>query len=129
MTNLIADENTSSAGLDNLSYLLLQNNAQGSGNGNASLGLGLGLGLTTTTTAGAHQAELKPYEDFYLRARFITGLVCYPVVCLFGLTGNVISILVLSRRNMYSSTSVYLIALGVSDSIKVRKYIIYYVHC
>ena len=102
MTNTNAGENTS-PGLDNLSYLLLQN-------GNSSLGL----------TTVEQKPEFQPYEEFYIKARFITGLFCYPVVCLIGLTGNAISILVLSRRNMYSSTSVFLIALGVSDSIKVR---------
>ena len=59
------------------------------------------------------------YKEFYLKAQFITGLFCYPIVCLFGLTGNVLSIIVLSQRKMMTSTNTYLIALAVSDGIKL----------
>ncbi|KAH3701673.1 hypothetical protein DPMN_076664 [Dreissena polymorpha] len=38
------------------------------------------------------------YETFYLRARFITGLVFYPIVCVFGITGNIMSIIVMSQH-------------------------------
>lgn len=76
-----------------------------------------------------HNAELTPspgnvqpydeYETFYLRARFVTGLVFYPIVCVFGMTGNVMSIIVMSQRQMRSSTNTYLFALAVSDLIKL----------
>ncbi|XP_052253094.1 probable G-protein coupled receptor 139 [Dreissena polymorpha] len=59
------------------------------------------------------------YETFYLRARFITGLVFYPIVCVFGITGNIMSIIVMSQRQMRSSTNTYLFALAVSDLIKL----------
>lgn len=59
------------------------------------------------------------YEAFYLQARFITGLVFYPIVCVFGMTGNVMSIIVMSQRQMRSSTNTYLFALAVSDLIKL----------
>ena len=59
------------------------------------------------------------YENFYLSAQFITGLICYPVVCLFGLTGNILSIIVLSQRKMRTSTNAYLVALAIADSIKL----------
>lgn len=59
------------------------------------------------------------YETFYLRARFITGLVFYPIVCIFGMTGNVMSIIVMSQRQMKSSTNTYLFALAISDLIKL----------
>lgn len=52
-------------------------------------------------------------------AQFYTGLICYPIVCLFGLTGNMLSIIVLNHRKMTSSTNVYLICLAISDSIKL----------
>ena len=62
----------------------------------------------------------EPFKDFYLRAQFITGLFCYPPICLFGLTGNALSVIVLSSsKRGVSSTSVYLIALAISDSIKL----------
>lgn len=59
------------------------------------------------------------FKDLYLRAQFVTGLFCYPVVCLFGLTGNVLSIVILSRQKMRLSTKTYLIAMSLSDGIKL----------
>ncbi|KAH3746540.1 hypothetical protein DPMN_180948 [Dreissena polymorpha] len=50
------------------------------------------------------------YETFYLRARFITGLVFYPIICVFGITGNTMSVIVMSQRQMRSSTNTYLFA-------------------
>ena len=63
--------------------------------------------------------EPSQYKDFYLRARFITGLICYPILCFLGLAGNMLSIIVMSQRKMATSTNVYLTALAVSDSIKL----------
>ena len=59
------------------------------------------------------------YQDFYLKARFITGLICYPIFCFFGLAGNILSVIVMSQRKMATSTNVYLTALAISDSIKL----------
>jgi len=28
------------------------------------------------------------YREFYLAAQFVTGLILYPIVCIFGLAGN-----------------------------------------
>ena len=71
--------------------------------------------------------EEERYAYFYERAQFITGLICYPIVCCFGLTGNVLSILVLSQRKMRSSTNVYLTALAVSDCIKLINDTFYFI--
>ena len=30
----------------------------------------------------------KDYAAFYRTAQFVTGLICYPIICLVGLTGN-----------------------------------------
>ena len=30
----------------------------------------------------------KDYADFYRTAQFVTGLICYPIICLVGLTGK-----------------------------------------
>jgi len=65
------------------------------------------------------EAEFQDYEKFYLQARFVTGLVFYPIVCIFGMTGNLMSIVVMSKRQMRSSTNTYLFALAVSDLIKL----------
>ncbi|KAL3836999.1 hypothetical protein ACJMK2_022392 [Sinanodonta woodiana] len=59
------------------------------------------------------------YNEFYLQARIITGLVFYPIVCVFGMIGNVLSIIVMTQKQMKSSTNVYLFALAISDSIKI----------
>ena len=67
----------------------------------------------------ATSEEPAEYQEFYLRARFITGLICYPIFCFIGLAGNILSIIVMSQRKMATSTNVYLTALAVSDSIKL----------
>lgn len=64
-------------------------------------------------------ADPPVYKDFYLRARFITGLICYPIFCFLGLSGNILSVIVMSRQKMATSTNVYLTALAISDSIKL----------
>lgn len=66
------------------------------------------------------------YKEFYLRARFITGLVFYPIICVFGLTGNVMSIIVMSQKQMRSSTNTYLFALAISDLIKLMCDFLYF---
>ena len=59
------------------------------------------------------------YQELLNRLQFITGLICYPIFCVLGLTGNMISLIVLSHRKMKSSTNTYLQALAISDSIKL----------
>ncbi|XP_074653302.1 FMRFamide receptor-like [Tubulanus polymorphus] len=73
------------------------------------------------TEGGGH-----PHQEFYATAQFITGLVCYPIICFFGITGNVISILVISRGKLLNSTNVYLLALAVSDTIKLLADLCYF---
>ena len=72
-------------------------------------------------------ASADVYQDFYDRAQFVTGLFCYPVVCLFGLTGNVLSIIVLKGQKMRTSTKTYLIAMAISDGIKLINDSFYFV--
>ncbi len=79
----------------------------------------LGLNTTWCDLTMADVDDADPYQQFYLKAQFITGLFCYPVVCLIGLTGNCLSLGVLSQRKMATSTNVYLITLAVSDLIKL----------
>lgn len=43
----------------------------------------------------------------------------YPLTCFPGVVGNALTIFVLSRRNMHTSTNAFLGALAVSDSIKL----------
>ena len=48
------------------------------------------------------------YEAFYNAAQFTTGLVLYPIICMFGITGNVLTLVVLSHRKMRTSTNAFL---------------------
>ena len=61
----------------------------------------------------------RRYENFYLWSRFILTLFCYPLVCLIGLVGNSLSAIVLCRKKMKNSTNFFLLALSLSDSIKL----------
>ncbi|BFZ06533.1 hypothetical protein BsWGS_09572 [Bradybaena similaris] len=65
------------------------------------------------------------YKEFYETAQTVTGLVIYPLACIPGFLGNMLTIFVLSRRNMLTSTNAFLSALAVSDSIKLVNDIMY----
>ncbi|CAH1774488.1 unnamed protein product [Owenia fusiformis] len=70
--------------------------------------------------------EDAKFEEFYKQSRFITGLICYPIVCTFGLIGNVISVIVLSQKKLRTSTNIYLICLAISDGIKLLNDFLYF---
>ena len=40
----------------------------------------------------------KEYAEFYRTAQFVTGLICYPIICLVGLIGNTLTLIVLQHR-------------------------------
>ena len=61
----------------------------------------------------------QPHHRFYETAQFVTGLIVFPIVCFFGLMGNMFIIIVLLQKSMQTSTNVYLTALAVSDIIKL----------
>ena len=50
----------------------------------------------------------------------LTGLYCYPVVCSFGIVGNLLSLIVFAQKNLRTSTNIYLGALATSDLLKVQ---------
>ena len=68
----------------------------------------------------------KPYADFYESSRFVTGLICYPIICLLGLTGNTFILIVLAQKSMATSTNIFLSALAVSDIIKLVNDVLYF---
>ena len=76
-------------------------------------------GLLENMTATLNDSEAEPYKDFYDKAQFITGLICYPIICFYGLMGNIFIIIVFAQKSMFTSTNVYLMALAVSDMIKL----------
>ncbi|XP_076455562.1 nociceptin receptor-like [Babylonia areolata] len=67
------------------------------------------------------------YKHFYETAQMVTGLIIYPILCVTGITGNTLSLIVLSHRDMATSTNVYLSALAVSDTLKLLNDLLYFV--
>ncbi|ESN94170.1 hypothetical protein HELRODRAFT_163956 [Helobdella robusta] len=84
--------------------------------------------LTTNICTLIHDNDTAD-ETFYNTARFITGLILYPILCLLGLTGNVFILVVFSKKSMDTSTNKILSALAVSDLIKVINDEFYFITC
>ena len=73
----------------------------------------------TITSACDNNTLTGAYKQFYDRAQLATGLVFYPIFCIFGLIGHSISIYVLHQKRFRSSTSTYLITMALSDIVKL----------
>ena len=71
-------------------------------------------------------SDTQDYMAFYDNAQFVTGLICYPIICCLGLIGNSLILLVLGQMSMRTSTNVYLSALAVSDIIKLINDLLYF---
>lgn len=69
----------------------------------------------------------EQYEDFYLTAQYVTGLVVYPISCIVGITTNFLALAVFQHRDMRTSTNVYLLFLAVSDTIKLFNDLMYFI--
>ena len=82
---------------------------------------------SVATQTASNSSRGGPYLDFYNMARNVTGLVCYPIICVFGLIGNMFILIVLSRKPMHTSTNVYLMALAISDSVRLANDFLYFV--
>lgn len=67
------------------------------------------------------------YQEFYDMAQYITGLIVYPVLCIIGIIGNILALVVLAHRDMRTSTNVYLSSLAVSDTIKLINDLMYFI--
>lgn len=67
-------------------------------------------------------------DDFYRTTRLATGLFVYPAICLVGLTGNSMALVVLCRAPMRSTSyNVILAALAANDLIKLVNDLFYFV--
>nr|KAG5687159.1 hypothetical protein BaRGS_033626 [Batillaria attramentaria] len=66
------------------------------------------------------------HEEFYLMAQYVTGLIIYPILCIIGITGNILALIVLGHKDMATSTNVYLSALAVSDTFKLLNDLMYF---
>ena len=76
----------------------------------------------------ANMDDMQDYHDFYKTAQFVTGMVCYPILCAFGIAGNVFTLIVLRHRKMQTSTNVFLRWLAVADTIKLLNDVLYFVN-
>ena len=57
-------------------------------------------------------------------SQYITGLILYPIICIAGIIGNILSIIVFSNRKI-TSTSVFWIALALADLLKLLNDVLY----
>jgi len=69
-----------------------------------------------------------PHAEFYELSRLITGLVVYPVICVVGLTGNSLALVVFSRPTMKTSYNVLLAVMAGNDLIKLLNDLLYFCH-
>lgn len=70
--------------------------------------------------------EVNNDKKFYELAVFINGEILYPCICIPGLLGNILTLVVLSQKNMLSSTNAFLSALAVADLVSLINDIIYF---
>ena len=82
--------------------------------------------LNSTNNTGIMDSD-EEYKEFYETSRFICGMILYPAICIPGLIGNVLTLIVLNMKNMKTSTNAFLAALAISDSIKLINDLIYFV--
>ncbi|CAC5402508.1 OPRL1 [Mytilus coruscus] len=85
------------------------------------------IALNMTDVLGPCDDATDEYSGFYNVAQFITGLIIYPIVCILGIIGNTLTLIVLSHKDMATSTNVYLSALAVSDTIKLINDFFYFI--
>ena len=70
--------------------------------------------------------RVDEYKEFYAISQFVTGVILYPTICIPGLIGNILTLIVLFQPNMRNSTNAFLSALAVADSIKLLNDILYF---
>lgn len=71
--------------------------------------------------------QVDEYEAFYRVAQEITGLYLFPILCIIGIIGNVLTFIVFMKFKPRSSTNVYLTALALSDTIKLLCDFLYFI--
>lgn len=67
------------------------------------------------------------HEQFYKIAKEVTGLYLFPIVCVTGIIGNLLTFVVFIKFKPRSSTNVYLTALAISDTIKLLCDFLYFI--
>ena len=64
---------------------------------------------------------------FFQIMRNLTGLILYPIFCCFGLTINIVCMIVLTTKEMRSTSRIFILGLIISDSIHVLNDLLYFV--
>jgi nociceptin receptor len=85
------------------------------------------MACINTTNIYNYTTSDPDFLNFYILMRKLTGLILYPIVCFLGLALNSVGVIVMSRKPMRSSTSVFLIALAIADLIKILNDTLYFV--
>ncbi|CAL1547798.1 unnamed protein product [Lymnaea stagnalis] len=67
------------------------------------------LHLAPGEARGCDSNGTDEYESFYNTSQFVTGLIIYPILCITGVLGNSLSLIVLSHKDMATSTNIYLL--------------------
>ncbi|CAL4108643.1 unnamed protein product, partial [Meganyctiphanes norvegica] len=70
---------------------------------------------TSNATMDMASEDLEHYSLVLDASRFIVQRILVPIVLMVGLVGNAVTIIVLTRRQMRSTTNLYLTALAISD--------------
>ena len=72
---------------------------------------------STTTANGTIPVRMpvRTIPEIITQTSFYTSAVLLPIVCTLGIIGNILNLVVLSRKEMRSSTTCFLMALAVSD--------------
>lgn len=85
-------------------------------------------GLHMSTSNNTTQAAIvDKHEAFYNIAKETTGLYLFPITCIIGIIGNLLTFIVFLRFKPRSSTNVYLTALAISDTIKLLCDFLYFI--
>ena len=68
------------------------------------------------------------HVEVYETSRLVTGLAIYPVICVVGLVGNSLALVVFSRPPMVTSYNVLLATMAANDLVKLLNDLVYFVH-
>ncbi|KAI3379247.1 hypothetical protein SNEBB_008377 [Seison nebaliae] len=74
---------------------------------------------STVITTKSIEDFLKNGDDFYKISQLITACIFYPIVCAFGIVGNLLTFLTFVLSNNHNSTNVFLTYLALWDLIKL----------
>ncbi|XP_067936833.1 FMRFamide receptor-like [Watersipora subatra] len=78
-------------------------------------------------TFKANSSEYLKHKEFYESAKKITGLYLFPIICILGIIGNVLTFIVFIKIKPRSSTTVFLTTLAISDTIKLVCDFLYFI--